>query len=76
MRYKISFAPEADKNLKKYKKSNPIALKKIIRFIPELEEHPRTDTGHPEPLIKGNSTTYSRRINGKDHIIYDIYDEQ
>ncbi|MDR3128759.1 MAG: type II toxin-antitoxin system YoeB family toxin [Tannerellaceae bacterium] len=30
---------------------------------------------HPEPLVSGNTVTYSRRINGKDRIIYDVYSE-
>lgn len=43
--------------------------------MPELEEHPRTGTGHPEPLKSGNSVTYSRRITANDRLIYDVYDE-
>lgn len=31
------------------------------------------DTGHPEPLVGGNSVTYSRHITAHDRIIYDIY---
>lgn len=75
MSYRIIFTPEVEKILAKYKKSNPILFKKIIRFMPELEEHPRSGTGHPEPLVAGNSVTYSRRISANDRIIYDIYEE-
>lgn len=75
MTYKIDFTAEAKRILKKYKKSNPLAFKKIIRFMPELEQHPRTGTGHPEPLKSGNSVTYSRRITAHDRLIYDVYDE-
>lgn len=75
MSYQIEFTDEAKKVLTKYKKSNPNAFKKIIKLMPELENHPRTGTGHPEPLISGSSVTYSRRISGKDRIIYDIYDD-
>lgn len=75
MSYQIVFTPEAEKELSKYKKSNPAAFKKIIKLMPELAEHPRTGTGHPEPLVSGNSVTYSRRISKKDRIIYDVYDE-
>jgi len=39
-------------------------------------EHPRTGTGHPEPLKSGNAITYSRRITASDRLIYDIYDER
>lgn len=75
MTYKIDFTAEAKKILEKYKKSNPLAFKKIIRFMPELEQHPRMETGHPEPLKSGNSVTYSRRITAHDRLIYDVYDE-
>lgn len=75
MSYQIAFTPVADKALAKYKKSNPIAFKKITRLMTELEEHPRTGTGHPEPLKSGNSVTYSRRITANDRLIYDVYDE-
>jgi toxin YoeB len=76
MSYQIEFTPKADEILAKYKKSNPIAFKKISRFMPELAEHPRTGTGHPEPLKEGDSVTYSRRINANDRLIYDVYDEK
>ncbi|NLI99790.1 MAG: Txe/YoeB family addiction module toxin [Bacteroidales bacterium] len=75
MSYQITFTPEAEKSLAKYKKSNPNAFKKVKKLMPELAEHPRTGTGHPEPLISGNSVTFSRRISGKDRLIYDIYDD-
>ncbi|MDR0429115.1 MAG: Txe/YoeB family addiction module toxin [Tannerellaceae bacterium] len=75
MSYKIDFTANAQKVLEKYKKSNPVAFKKIIRFMPELEQHPRTGTGHPEPLKAENSVSYSRRITAHDRLIYDIYDD-
>lgn len=75
MSYTIEFSETAQKVLAKYKKSNPVPFKKIQKFIPELMEQPRTGTGHPEPLVKGNNITYSRRIKGKDRLIYDIDDE-
>lgn len=75
MSYKIDFTTDAKKTLDKYKKSNPTAFKKIIRFMPELEQHPRTGTGHPEPLKAGNFITYSRRITAHDRLIYDVFDD-
>lgn len=75
MMYKVEFAEGLEKVLKKYKKSNPNAFAKLIRLMPELEAHPRTGTAHPEPLVKGNNVTYSRRLNAHDRVIYDIYDD-
>ena len=75
MIYTVTYTKEADKTIAKYKKSNPIAYKKVTRLINEITEHPRTGTGHPEPLTGGNSITYSRRITAHDRIIYNIYDD-
>jgi len=75
MNYIVRYTDEADETIAKYKKSNPIAYKKVLRLLKEITEHPREGTGHPEPLKGGNDITYSRRISGKDRIIYDIYDE-
>ncbi|MBR5919033.1 MAG: type II toxin-antitoxin system YoeB family toxin, partial [Prevotella sp.] len=38
-------------------------------------QHPRTGTGHPEPLKGGNAVTYSRRLSANDRVIYDVYDD-
>ena len=75
MNYEIKFTKEADKMIEKYKKSNPNTYKKLSRLLLDLIKNPREGIGHPEPLIKGNSVTYSRRISGKDRLIYDVYDD-
>jgi len=75
MNYTIRLLDAAEKTLAKYKKSNPVAYKKIARLLMEIAEHPKTGTGHPEPLTKGNSIRYSRRISANDRIIYDVDDD-
>ncbi len=75
MIYSIDYSAEVRKIIKKWKKSNPIAYKKLYRILPELERHPRIGTGHPEPLKGGNDITWSRHITAHDRIIYDIYDD-
>jgi hypothetical protein len=75
MRYIIDISDHADKIIRKWKKSNPQLFKKYQRIYHELADHPRTGTGHPEPLRGGNDITYSRRISAHDRIIYDIHDE-
>jgi toxin YoeB len=75
MNYTIRFSDEAEKVIAKYKKSNPIAFKKISRLLVEISKHPKEGTGHPEPLIKGNSVTYSRRISANNRLIYDVYND-
>lgn len=75
MSYSIDYSAEAQKIIKKWKKSNPDAFKKLYKILPELEQHPRTGTGHPEALKGGNDITWSRRVTAHDRIIYDIYDD-
>lgn len=75
MKYTIEYSSHVQKVLKKWKKSNPIAFKKLYNLLPEIESHPRTGTGHPEPLKGGNDVTYSRHLTAHDRIIYDIYDD-
>ena len=75
MNYAIRFSDGIEEIIEKYKKSNPIAYRKVSKLLIEIAEHPRTGTGHPEPLVSGNNIRYSRRISGKDRIVYDIFDD-
>lgn len=75
MNYTIDFSKQTEKVLKKWKKSNPIAFNKFKALLKELEEHPRSGTGHPEPLVGGNNIVWSRHITRNDRMIYDIYDD-
>ena len=75
MTYEVSYLKAVEKVIKKWKKSNPYLHKKFEDLLVELRQHPRTGLGHPEPLIGGQSITYSRHITAHDRIIYDIYDD-
>ncbi len=75
MTYTIDLTNEAKISLAKYKKSNPQLFKKIAQLLHELVEHPRTGTGHPEPLVGGDGITFSRRISGQHRMIYDILED-
>ena len=75
MSYRIDISDDAEKVIKKWKKSNPLAFKKLYKLLPELEQHPRSGKGHPEPLKGGKDVTWSRHLTANDRIIYDIYDD-
>ena len=75
MKYNVDFTKDAQRVVKKWKKSNPILYKKLVVILDEISMHPRIGTGHPEPLRGGNDITYSRRLSAHDRIIYDIHDE-
>ena len=74
MNYRIEYSKEADKTLRKWKKSNPHLFKKATKILLDIMEHPRSGLGHPEALVGGNDVTYSRHITADDRIVYDIYD--
>lgn len=58
-------------------KSNPTLIKKINKFLDEIEEHPTTGTGKPEQL-KGyrERNIYSRRIDKQHRLVYEIFEEE
>ena len=76
MMYEVDYTKSAKKTLSKWKKSNPRLFNKATELLDDIQAHPRTGLGHPEPMVAGKDITYSRHITAKDRIIYDIYDDQ
>ena len=54
MTYTIEYSKEADRTLRKWKKSNPQLFKKATKILMDIMQHPRTGLGHPEALVGGN----------------------
>ena len=75
MKYKIIYARKAEEDLVLLLKNEPASYKKALKLISELYDHPRTGTGHPEPL-KGRQNQWSRRITKKHRIVYEIIDDR
>ena len=73
MRYEVSISQEAKNDLKRLLHDEPKAYKKAIRLISELYEHPKTGTGHPEPLKGLPEGRWSRRVTGKHRLVYRIF---
>lgn len=48
--YDVILSPQALEDIGKLKMSEPKAYQKVNHFIEELKLHPKTGTGHPEPL--------------------------
>ena len=76
MQYEIRYTPEANIGLAKLERSEPKAFQKALRFIEELREHPKTGTGHPEPLKGDRNGQWSREITKKHRLICEIYDTE
>ena len=74
--YKIIFAPRAYEDAKLLEKSEPKAFQKALRFIEELKEHPKTGTGHPEPLKGQPENRWSREITKKHRLVYRIFETE
>ena len=67
--YTIRYTEDAKNDLLRLQRNEPKAFAKVSRFIQELAEHPKTGTGHPEPLkgqpegaFKGLGISPSRAI--------------
>lgn len=76
-RYQIKIKVTAQKDLLKISKSGDIsAIQKVETIFRELEEHPKTGTGKPEQLRYDLSGFWSRRLNRKDRIIYEIDEDE
>ncbi len=75
MIYRILFRPKAEKHLLTLKKTEPHLYRKAQALIRELDEHPRTGTGHPKPLGGDRNGQWSRRISDKHRLVYEIQDE-
>ena len=72
MSYTVHLSPDAEDDLAKLKRNEPKAFDKARRLLYELNEHPRTGTGKPEPLTGDRSGQWSRRISLKHRLIYEI----
>lgn len=74
--YDIVFSPRAQADIAKLKRDEPSAHKKVIKLVNELMDHPRPDTGKPEPLAGDRTGQWSRRITQKHRLIYEIFDTE
>ena len=76
MTYKVIVMPEAAQDLQRLAKSEPKVFAKANRFLLELEEHPKTGLGHPEPLKGKPENRWSREITKKHRLVYRIFETE
>lgn len=77
MEYNIDFTENAIEGIKKIKKSgDKQAFKKLDSLLNEIKTNPRVGTGKAEQLKHCEIETWSRRINDKHRIVYEIYDDE
>ncbi|MCA0231405.1 MAG: Txe/YoeB family addiction module toxin [Bacteroidetes bacterium] len=74
-KYIVRVEKEAVKDLRKiYKSGNKADISKVEKILQELEETPEIGTGNPEKLKHQLIGFWSRRINKKDRLVYEIND--
>ncbi len=76
MIYSIRLSDRVKDDLARLAKSEPKAFAKTGKFIEELRVHPKTGTGHPEPLKGLPEGRWSRQITKKHRLIYQIFETE
>ena len=74
--YEIIYSPRAIEDLQRLQRFEPSAYKKVAVFIDELRIHPKTGTGHPEPLKGKPEGRWSRQIIKKHRLVYRIFETE
>jgi toxin YoeB len=74
--YNIVYSPDAERDLAKLKKNEPASFRKAVRLLDEIVMHPKTGTGHPEPLKGKPENRWSRQITKKHRIVYRILETE
>lgn len=75
-RYKIALSDRAKTHLMEWEKAGkPSTLRKIERIIKELSDTPFTGIGSPEHLKFNFIECWSRKIDKKNRIIYQIKED-
>ena len=70
--YEVLYTDKATEGIRRLKRHEPQAYKKLLTLLVELQEHPLTGTGQVEPL-QGNLAGYwSRRISRRHRLIYRV----
>ncbi len=76
MSYIVNLSEKAIEDSDRLERDEPKAYKKFLDFLVELERHPRTGTGHPEPLKGQPEGRWSRRLSKKHRLVYRIYETE
>lgn len=72
---KITFSEDAWKEYVYWQSQDKKILKKINELLKEIQRTPFTGKGEPEGLRGNMSGRWSRRINQKDRLVYEVSDE-
>lgn len=72
-KYIVNISEKASKDLSKIHKSgDKKSIKKIEKIFDELQQNPYEGIGKPEALKYQYKGYWSRRVNEKDRLIYEV----
>lgn len=75
-RFIVKISEKALKEIQEHKRAGDKATnKKLQKILLELENNPFEGIGNPEPLKYNLNGYWSRRLNKKDRLIYEIKNE-
>lgn len=77
MIYSVEISFNATENIERHiKAGNKKLVNKIVAMIEELKLNPRSGTGKPEQLKGYVAERWSRRIDIKHRLVYEIHEEE
>ena len=77
MSYKLAIAAEAQQHIDQHRKAgNKSLLSKLYNLLAEIVERPRSGTGKPEQLRHRDNETWSRRLDRRHRIVYQIKEDE
>lgn len=75
-KYKLRLSDEAMKSYQNYKQKDKKTFERILSLLKNMQETPFSGIGKPEPLKYDLSGFWSRRIDKKNRIIYEVTNER
>jgi len=72
----IRFKPKAIEEYNKFALKDKKTFKKLMKMILEIRRNPYQGIGKPEQLKHELTGCWSRRINSKDRLIYEIKENE
>lgn len=75
MRRKIAFSQDAFEEYLYWQQNDRKTLRKINKMLTEITRTPFEGEGKPEPLVGTGENDWSRRINHKDRLVYEVSED-
>jgi toxin YoeB len=73
---KIAFLPQAFEDFYLWATENRKIYTKIMTLIKDIDRHPFSGLGKPEPLKRNLKGLWSRRITKEHRLVYRVTDEE